>query len=108
MGRNTVTVIFVGAGLNLAYLYQCMFNNLGTGYKLIGYFEDHVSENLPKNAVRLGNVSDAIQWIQHNHRPHLLFCKLLKFLFSNVYYFPEKTTLPLANITRKLEGGVNP
>lgn len=76
MGRNTVTVIFVGAGLNLAYLYQCMFNNLGTGYKLIGYFDDHVSENLPKNAVRLGNVSDAIEWIQHNHRPHLLFCNL--------------------------------
>ncbi len=76
MGRNRCTVIFVGAGHNLAYLYQCMFNDLGTGYKLLGYFDDHVSDNLPKSAIRLGDVSEAISWIEHNDRPHLLFCNL--------------------------------
>lgn len=76
IGRNSRSVIFVGAGHNLAYLYQCMINNIGTGYKLIGYFDDHISDNLPRTATRLGNVNEALQWMDQHQRPQMLFCNL--------------------------------
>lgn len=74
-GRNTRTVVFVGAGHNLAYLHQCMMSNTASGYRFLGYFDDHVSDNLPSGCVLLGNVADALPWLEQ-HRPHMLFCNL--------------------------------
>lgn len=74
-GRNTRTMVFVGAGLNLAYLQQCMSENLSSGFRFLGYFDDHVSKNLGDDAPLLGDIKDVIPWLKQ-YRPHLLFCNL--------------------------------
>ena len=75
-GSNNRKVLFVGAGHNLAYLYECMNNRLDAGYRVIGYFDDHASQNLPGELPLLGNVSDVRSWLESNPRPDMLFCNL--------------------------------
>lgn len=75
-GSNTRSVVFVGAGHNLAYLHLCMTHSLDTGYRFIGYFEDQDSRHLPADVKRLGTLSEVEYWLQHNTRPDLLFCNL--------------------------------
>ncbi|MBQ0057705.1 MAG: undecaprenyl-phosphate glucose phosphotransferase [Bacteroidales bacterium] len=74
-GRNTKSVVFVGAGHNLAYLYDCMHSNLATGYRFIGYFDEHKSEFLPKNTTLLGGIDQVIPWLK-TYRPDMIFCNL--------------------------------
>ena len=65
-GKNTMRVVFVGAGHNLAYLYQVMMSELSTGYRVLGYFEDKDSKHLPDTITRLGTVSDVAAWLEKN------------------------------------------
>lgn len=73
--RNTRLVVFVGAGHNLAYLYQIMMGEMSTGYRVVGYFEDKDSRHLPENIQRLGMVSDVITWLTNNHVDQI-YCNL--------------------------------
>lgn len=73
--RNTRLVVFVGAGHNLAYLYQIMMGEMSTGYRVVGYFEDKDSRHLPENIQRLGMVSDVITWLGKNHVDQI-YCNL--------------------------------
>lgn len=73
--RNTRLVVFVGAGHNLAYLYQIMMGEMSTGYRVVGYFEDKDSRHLPENIQRLGMVSNVITWLTNNHVDQI-YCNL--------------------------------
>lgn len=75
IGRNSSRVVYVGAGHNLAYLYQCMGTDLSTGYRVLGYFEDQPSRHLPEELPRLGTISQVIEWLEHNHVDQL-YCNL--------------------------------
>lgn len=75
IGRNTKSVLFIGAGHNLSYLHKLMMGDLSTGYRFLGYFEDSESQHLPKTLERLGNVSQALSWLQ-GHSPDMVFCNL--------------------------------
>ena len=74
-GRNTKRVVFVGAGHNLAYLYQIMMGELSTGYRVLGYFDDKDSRHLPDSITRLGMVSDVAAWLEDN-RVDQIYCNL--------------------------------
>lgn len=74
-GRNSRSVVFVGAGVNLFALYKRMTDGLSTGYKIWGYFEDQDSQNLGDKLPRLGTVADVIDYME-KRRPQLLFCNL--------------------------------
>ena len=74
-GKNTRTVVFLGAGHNLAYLYQIMMGELSTGYRVLGYFADADSKHLPDGITRLGNVKDVFEWLEHN-RVDQIYCNL--------------------------------
>lgn len=75
IGRNTQSVVFVGAGNNLAYLHERMMTDLSTGYRFLGYFGDTKSEHLPESVQRIGTISEALPWLQE-HSPHMVFCNL--------------------------------
>lgn len=74
-GFDNKTVVFVGAGHNLAYLYNCMMSDLSIGYKVLGYFEDQKSIHLPETLALLGNVDQTINWLENNHIDNL-YCNL--------------------------------
>lgn len=74
-GKNTRAVVFLGAGHNLAYLYQIMMGELSTGYRVLGYFADADSKHLPDGITRLGNVKDVFEWLEHN-RVDQIYCNL--------------------------------
>lgn len=69
------TVVFLGAGHNLAYLYENMSRDLSTGYRIVGYFDDHVSDYLPKDITLLGSTHEVLDWLE-THKVDLLFCNL--------------------------------
>lgn len=69
------TVVFVGAGHNLAYLYHCMKSDLSRGFSVVGYFNEAVSQHLPEELPLLGNIDDVIPWLEQNP-PQMLFCNL--------------------------------
>lgn len=74
-GFDNRQVIFVGAGHNLAYLYDCMMSELSIGFKVLGYFEDQPSRHLPEKLERLGTVSEVIDWLDHHYVDNL-YCNL--------------------------------
>lgn len=74
-GFDNKQVIFVGAGHNLAYLYDCMMSELSIGFKVLGYFEDQPSRHLPEKLERLGTVSEVIDWLDHHYVDNL-YCNL--------------------------------
>ena len=74
-GFDNRQVIFVGAGHNLAYLYDCMMSDLSIGYKVLGYFEDQPSTHLPEKLERIGTVDQVIDWLKQNHVDNL-YCNL--------------------------------
>lgn len=74
-GRNTKTVVFVGAGHNLAYLYEIMMSDLSTGYRVSGYFQDSISKHLPDEVKHLGNIKDVTTWLENNHVDQI-YCNL--------------------------------
>lgn len=74
-GIDRNVVVYVGAGHNLAYLYDCMMSDLSIGYKVLGYFEDQPSTHLPQKLERLGTVNQVIDWLSNNHVDSL-YCNL--------------------------------
>lgn len=74
-GRNTCSVVFVGAGVNHNALYKCMTNDISTGYRVQGYFEDKPSDHFKEKIPLLGNIEDVTQWLE-KHKVDMLFCNL--------------------------------
>lgn len=74
-GKDTKTVIFAGAGVNLRALYDRMSSDLATGYNIKGYFESQESRNLGKLLPRLGTVDQIIPYLEQ-HPVDMLFCNL--------------------------------
>lgn len=74
-GKDTKTVIFAGAGVNLRALYDRMTSDIATGYSIKGYFEAQDSRNLGSLLPRLGNVSELIPYLEQ-HPVDMLFCNL--------------------------------
>lgn len=75
IGRNVQTAVFVGAGHNLAYLYEIMMSELKTGYRVYGYFDEQDSTILPAKVKRLGNIEEVYSWL-HDNKVDQLYCNL--------------------------------
>jgi FlaA1/EpsC-like NDP-sugar epimerase len=82
-GRNTSTVVFVGAGVNHSALYRCMTNDISTGYRVLGYFEDTPSEHFAGKIPLLGKIDDVTQWLEEN-KVDMLFCNLPSWRASQI------------------------
>lgn len=75
-GRNTESTVFVGAGLNHRALYDSMTEDLSTGYRVMGYFEDKdYSDQFDGNLPRLGTLDEVTDWLE-THHVHMLFCNI--------------------------------
>lgn len=74
-GRNTRSLVFVGAGINHRALYKCMTNDISTGYRVLGYFDDTPSKHFEGLIPMLGNVEDTTKWLS-NRKVDMLFCNL--------------------------------
>ena len=74
-GGKKQLVVFAGAGINLSYLHKIMSSDLSTGYKVLGYFENHDSTHLPEQLPRLGSLAELIPWLEQ-HRVNQIYCNL--------------------------------
>ena len=75
LGRNNKKVVFVGAGVNLTCLYEEMKYEYGSGYNVLGYFEDKPSKHLPEELERLGRIEDVTGWLERNYVDQV-YCNL--------------------------------
>lgn len=75
LGRNNKKVVFVGAGVNLTCLYEEMKYEYGSGYNVLGYFEDNPSKHLPDELERLGRIEDVTGWLERNYVDQV-YCNL--------------------------------
>lgn len=82
-GRNTRSIIFVGAGLNHSVLYKYMANDISTGYRVIGYFDDTPSQHFEGLIPMLGNIEDTTKWLQ-DRKVDMLFCNLPSWRSSQI------------------------
>ena len=78
MGRNTVSVFFVGSAPNMLELYNEMMGDLSHGYRVKGYFNDTPSSVFPENIPCLGSVADVIPYLEKNNSKGVrqLYCCL--------------------------------
>lgn len=67
MGRNTVSVFFVGSAPNMLELYNEMMGDLSHGYRVKGYFNDTPSSIFPENVPWLGSVADVVPYFEKNN-----------------------------------------
>lgn len=74
-GRNTRSLVFVGAGKNHDALYKSMTNDISTGYRVQGYFEDTPSKIFEDRIPLLGTIEDTTKWLE-THKVDMLFCNL--------------------------------
>lgn len=74
-GRNQMSAVFVGAGVNLRAVYDKMTNNIYTGYNIKGYFEEQISNHLGDVLSRLGSINEVEDYLKQN-RVDMLFCNL--------------------------------
>jgi len=74
-GRNSRSVVFVGAGVNLRGLYDVMTESVTTGFQIRGYFENQESQHLGNRLTRLGTLDQVIPWLD-SHPVEMLFCNL--------------------------------
>lgn len=97
-GRNNRKVVFVGAGHNLTYLYGVMNSALGTGFRVLGYFNDEQSKHLPDTVPYLGRIDEVITWLENHKEVEELYCnlpherskdilKLINFCEGNLVHF---------------------
>lgn len=74
-GRGARKILFVGAGVNLGYLYQCLRTFMGKGFLFMGYFDEKESSHLPERAKYLGTLDGVIPWLKE-HKPNIIYCNL--------------------------------
>lgn len=77
-GKNTQSVVFVGASSNMLDLYHEMMSDSSCGYHINGYFDDAPSPLFPANIPYLGNISQIIPFLESPTNEHIeqLYCCL--------------------------------
>lgn len=74
-GKDSKTVVFAGAGVNLRALYDRIATDITTGYNVQGYFESQDSRNIGNVLPRLGTIAEIIPYLEAHH-VDMLFCNL--------------------------------
>ena len=77
-GRGARRILFVGAGFNLGYLYSKLKIFLDKSFIFMGYFDEEVSDKLPKDSPYLGKIADLIPWLEslQDRKPNIIYCNL--------------------------------
>lgn len=76
LGRNTRSVVIIGADENSLRLYgELVAGQSTTGYKVAGFFTSLEHPCIPADSVLLGCVDDFFSWIE-THRPDEIYCSL--------------------------------
>lgn len=78
MGRNTHSVVFVGANSNMLDLYGEMMGDPSCGYRVLGYFNDAENPLFPEKIPWLGPVADVIPYLDapENEKVQDVYCCL--------------------------------
>lgn len=74
-GGNRRTVALVGDGSNMVELYEEMTADPTSGFKVVGYFAEHPSDNYPKECRYLGTPQEVIPYLKKSKAKHL-YCGL--------------------------------
>lgn len=74
-GGNRRTVALVGDGSNMVELYEEMTADPTSGFKVVGYFAEHPSDNYPKECHYLGTPQEVIPYLKKSKAEHL-YCGL--------------------------------
>lgn len=74
-GGNRRTVALVGDGSNMVELYEEMTADPTSGFKVVGYFAEHPSDNYPKECCYLGTPQEVIPYLKKS-KAEQLYCGL--------------------------------
>lgn len=74
-GGNRRTVALVGDGSNMVELYEEMTADPTSGFKVVGYFAEHPSDNYPKECRYLGTPQEVIPYLKKS-KTEQLYCGL--------------------------------
>lgn len=74
-GGNRRTVALVGDGFNMVELYEEMTADPTSGFKVVGYFAEHPSDNYPKECRYLGTPQEVIPYLKKS-KAEQLYCGL--------------------------------
>ena len=74
-GGNRRTVALVGDGFNMVELYEEMTADPTSGFKVVGYFAEHLSDNYPKECRYLGTPQEVIPYLKKS-KAEQLYCGL--------------------------------
>lgn len=74
-GGNRRTVALVGDGSNMVELYEEMTADPTSGFKVVGYFAEHPSDNYPKECHYLGTPQEVIPYLKKS-KAEQLYCGL--------------------------------
>ena len=74
-GGNSRTVILVGSNKNMTELYQEMTGDPTIGFRIIGYFDDLPSNDLPESLPYLGHPKEVPSYLQ-KHPIEQVYCCL--------------------------------
>ena len=72
---NRRTVALVGDGSNMVELYEEMTADPTSGFKVVGYFAEHPSDNYPKECRYLGTPQEVIPYLKKS-KAEQLYCGL--------------------------------
>ena len=76
-GGNVRMVVLVGSHENMQELYHSMADDLTSGYRVIGYFEDSPSRCYPDGVTYLGQPKEVISYLEQNAgKIAQLYCSL--------------------------------
>lgn len=75
-GRNLRHVVLVGSSSNIIELYHELTDDLSTGYRVAGYFDDSPNESMPDSCKYLGTPCQVQEYLHHSPQIHFLYCSL--------------------------------
>lgn len=73
---HTRLVVLVGSTENNLEIYHEMSGNEGTGYSVVGYFDEQVNPAFPKECPYLGCPTEVQSYLEEHGDVHYLFCCL--------------------------------
>ena len=74
-GRNVRTAVFVGCASNMEELYHQMTDDVTSGFRVAGYFDNEESADYGSTLPYLGTVTDVLPYLMQ-HEVHFLYCCL--------------------------------
>lgn len=75
LGGNSSTAILIGCTENIQEIYHVMINDPTSGFHVMGYFDDIVSDHLPEKNFYLGKTNQTLVYLQ-SHKVDLVYCGL--------------------------------